>query len=63
MEYCMIWDLVDFWETWHDVGHDGTIGMLSARDQLSYDEEKNKRLVRHEETRAVIEAEAVRIGL
>lgn len=63
MEDGMISDLIDFWETWHDVGHDGTIGKLSARDQLSYDQEKNKRLLRHEETRAVVEAEAVRIGL
>ncbi len=48
---------------WHDVDYDGTIKELSAKEKLSYDEEKNKLLVEHEKKRAAIEAEAVKIGL
>ena len=57
------WDLIEFWETWHDVDNDGTIEELSAKERLSYDEEKNRLLVEHERKRSAIEAEAVRIGL
>ncbi|KAM0797760.1 hypothetical protein BDR22DRAFT_862258 [Usnea florida] len=63
MEDSITWDLIDFWEAWHDVDNDGTINELSAKGKLSYDEEKNNLLVRHEEKRAFIEAKAVEIGL
>ena len=59
-EDSMQWDLIDFWEAWHD---DGIIKELSAKGESSYDEEKNKLLVRHEKKTAEIEAEAVEIGL
>jgi hypothetical protein len=59
----MIWDLIEFWETWHDVYCDGTIKELSAKEKLAYDEEKNKLLVEHDNNRAAIKAEAVKIGL
>ena len=62
-EDSMTWDLIEFWETWHDVDRDGTIKELSAKENLSYDMEKNKLLVEHEKKRAAIEAEAVKIGL
>ena len=62
-EDSMMWDLIELWETWHDVDDDGTIEELSAKERLSYDEEKNKLLVGHEQKRADIEAEAVKIGL
>ncbi|KAK5458522.1 hypothetical protein LTR55_012003, partial [Exophiala xenobiotica] len=29
----MTWDLIDFWETWHDVDRDGTIKELSATEK------------------------------
>jgi len=63
IEDSMTWDLIEFWETWHDVDYGGTIKELSAKEKLSYDEEKNKLLVEHEKKKAVIEAEAVKIGL
>lgn len=62
-EDSMTWDLIEFWETWHDVDYDGTIKELSAKEKLSYDEEKNKLLVGHEKKRVAIEAEAVNMGL
>ncbi|PMD43676.1 hypothetical protein L207DRAFT_631740 [Hyaloscypha variabilis F] len=62
-EDSMSWDLIEFWETWHDVDCDGTVKELSAKEKLIYNEEKNKLLVEHEKKRAAIEAEAVKIGL
>ena len=62
-EDSMTWDLIEFWETWHDVGYDGTIIELSAKEKFLCDEEKNELLVKHERMRAAIEAEAVKIGL
>jgi hypothetical protein len=59
----MTWDLIEFWDTWHDADCDGTIKELSAEEKLSYDEAKDKLLVEHEKKRAAIEAEAVKIGL
>ena len=57
------WDLIRFWEIWDDVDYDGTVKELSAKNNLSYDEQKKKLLVEHEKKRADIEAEAVMIGL
>ena len=62
-EDSMNWDLIEFYETWHDLDYDGTIEELSAKEKLLYNEEKNKLMVKHESTRAAIEAEAVKIGL
>jgi hypothetical protein len=59
----MIWELIELWETWHDIDCDGTTKPLSAEEKLSYDDEKNKILLKHQEKRAAIEAEAVTIGL
>ncbi|OBT88857.1 hypothetical protein VE02_01922 [Pseudogymnoascus sp. 03VT05] len=56
------WELIDFWETWVDVDCDGTTSELSAKDQILYDRAKNKLLAKHEQMRADIEVEAVRIG-
>jgi hypothetical protein len=63
MEDSMTWNLIDFWETWHDVDCDGAIKELSAKEKLLYDKEKKKLLAEHEKKRADIEAEAVKIGL
>jgi hypothetical protein len=57
------WELIDFWETWFEVDCDRTINDLSAKDQLLHDQAENKLLAKHEQMRADIEAEAVRIGL
>jgi len=57
----MTLDLIEFWETWHDVGCDGTIKELSAKQMLLYNEAKNKLLVDHGKGRAALEAEAVKI--
>lgn len=62
-EDSMAWDLIEFWETWHDVDCDGTIKELSAKEKLLYNKEKKKLLVEHEKKRAYVEAEAVKIGL
>jgi len=59
----MTLDLIEFWETWHDVGCDRTIKELSAKEMLLYNEAKNKLLVEHGKMRAAVEAEAVKIGL
>ena len=59
----MAWDLIEFWETWHDVDGDGAVRELSAKEKLSYDKEKKKLLIEHEKKRADIEAKAVKIGL
>jgi hypothetical protein len=63
MEDSMTWNLIELWETWHDVDCDGAIKELSAKERLLYDKEKKKLLVEHEKKRAGIEAEAVKIGL
>jgi len=63
IEDSMTWNLIEFWETWHDVDCDGAIKELSAKEKLLYDKEKKKLLVEHEKKRADIEAEAVKIGL
>lgn len=60
-EDSITWDLIEFWETWHDVDCDGTIIELSAKGKLAYDKARNRLLVKHENKRAAIEAEAVRI--
>jgi hypothetical protein len=62
-EDSMTWDLIEFWETWHDVDCDGTTRELSAKEEFLCNEEKNKLFVKHEKKRAAIETEAVKIGL
>ena len=56
-------DLIEFLESWHEVDCDGTIMRLAANEKLAYDKARNKLSVKHENGRAAIEAEAVRIGL
>jgi hypothetical protein len=63
IEDSTISDLIEFWETWHSVNHDGTTKELSASEQLLYEKEENKLLVNHEKERAAVEREAVKIGL
>ena len=36
VEDSIIWNLIEFWETWHDVDCDETIEELSAKEQLLY---------------------------
>ena len=62
-EESMNWDLIEFWETWHDIDYDGIIKELSVKEQLSHNEQKNRLLAEHEKKKATIEAEAVMIGL
>lgn len=62
-EDSMTWDLIELWETWHDVNWDGTIKKLSETERLLYDKEKDKLLVQHEKKKAAIGAKAVEIGL
>lgn len=59
----MTWDLIEFWEFWHDVNYAETIKKFSAKKKLSYDEKKNKILIEHEKKKAVIEAKVVKMGL
>ncbi|CAG8982554.1 hypothetical protein HYALB_00002336 [Hymenoscyphus albidus] len=62
-EDSIVWDQIDFFETWHHVHCNGIFNELSVREQLAYDEEKNKLWAKIEKQRADIETEAVRIGL
>jgi hypothetical protein len=63
MEESMPWNLIEFWETWHDVDCDRVVRELSTKEKLLYDKEKKKLLIEHEKKMADIEAEAVKIGL
>jgi hypothetical protein len=63
MEDSMTWNLIEFWETWHDVDYDRVVQELSAKEKLLYDKERKKLLAEHEKKRADIEAEAIKIGL
>ena len=63
IEDSMTWDLIEFWETWHNVDYNGTIKELSAKEKFLYNEEKNKLLIEHKKKRVAIKAEAVEIGL
>jgi hypothetical protein len=51
------WDLIDFWETWHDLE---TLGEMST---LLYKEKRDQLLAKHKGIRADVEAEALRLGL
>ncbi|KFZ03536.1 hypothetical protein V502_10865 [Pseudogymnoascus sp. VKM F-4520 (FW-2644)] len=62
-EDSIAWELIEFWETWHDVDCDGITKELSAKERFLYDRAKNKLLAGHEKLSAAIEAEAVKIGL
>jgi hypothetical protein len=63
MEDGIAWDLIEFWETWHDVGYGETTREISEKEKLLYDEARNKLLAKHEKIRATVEAKAVMIGL
>lgn len=63
IEDSMTWDLIEFWETWHNVDCDGTIIEPPTKEEFLYNEVKNKLFVEHEKKRAAIETEAVKIGL
>ena len=62
-EDSITWDLIEFWEAWHDVERDGTIVELSANEKNVYESEKNNLLAEHERKRTDIEAKAVKLGL
>jgi len=59
----MIEDLIEFRETWHNVNCDGTAEDLSPTGRGCYDVLLNELKGKHEQDRAAIEAEAVRLGL
>jgi len=59
----MTWDLIEFWETWHDVDCDGIIKELSAKEKLLYKKAKNELLVEQRSKRADIELKAIETGL
>jgi hypothetical protein len=63
MEDGIAWDLIEFWETWHDVGYGETTREISEKEKLLYDEARNKLLAKHEKIRATVEAKAMMIGL
>jgi hypothetical protein len=62
IEDAIIWDLIECWETWN-VDPDGKTRELSTKEEVSYERAKNKLLAKYEKMRAVIEEEAVKIGL
>jgi hypothetical protein len=37
----MTWDLIELWESWHNVDYDETTKELSAKEKISYDAAKN----------------------
>jgi hypothetical protein len=59
----LVWDEIEFWETWHDVDCDETIREISEKEKVLYDKTRNELSAKHEEIRAAIEAEAVIMGL
>jgi hypothetical protein len=63
MQEDITWDLIEFWETWDDVGYHETTGEISRKEKLLYDKAQSKLLAKHEKIRATVEAEAVKIGL
>jgi hypothetical protein len=62
-EDSMTSDLIEFWETWHNVNCDGTIAEIPEREKMLYNKVQSQIAVKHDSTRAALEAEAVRIGL
>jgi hypothetical protein len=63
IEESIIWGLIEFWETWHNVDCNGTFREISEKEKLLHDKIQNQLSVKHEEMRAAVEAKAVRIGL
>ncbi|KXJ84777.1 hypothetical protein Micbo1qcDRAFT_154686 [Microdochium bolleyi] len=63
MEESMLWDQIEFWETWHGVGGDGKPRQLSRVEEVLYAEAWDTLSGKHERIGAAIEAEAVTIGL
>jgi hypothetical protein len=63
MEDNMTWDLIEFWDTWHDINCDGTIRGISTQEEFLYNEAKNELFIKHEKKRADVETEAVKISL
>ncbi|KFX88766.1 hypothetical protein O988_08912 [Pseudogymnoascus sp. VKM F-3808] len=63
IEDAILWELVEFWETWYDIDEDGLIIVLSAKEIVLYERAKNKLLDKHEKMWAAIEPEAVKLGL
>lgn len=59
----MTWDLIEFWETWHHVDCEGIVKELSAKEKFLFNKAKEELLDEHEQKRANIEAQAVKIGL
>ena len=55
--------MIEFWETWYEVDRNGNVIELSAKENDQRDEAKSQLLARHEQKRAAVEREAVRIGL
>ena len=62
-EDSMIWDLIEFWETWHELDYDGTVVELCTGGKPLHDLARKKLSIKHDENRAAIEKEAVKIGL
>lgn len=63
MEDGIPWDMIEFWETRHDVGSGETTREISEKEKLLFDEARNKLLAKHEKIRATVEAKAMMIGL
>ena len=59
----IVWDLIDFWESWLKPDCDERIAERSTEEELLYSEASEKMFTEHEKMRADIEAEAIRIGL
>ena len=63
MEDGIVWDLIEFWETWHDVGCNEPAREIFEKEKLLCDEARDKLLAKHEKIRATVEAKAVMLGL
>ena len=63
VEEGIISDQIEFWETWYEVDRNGNVIELSAEEKDQRDEARSQLLARHEQKRAAVEREAVRIGL
>lgn len=59
----MAWDLMEPWETWHNIDFNGIVKTPSAKEMFSYNKRKSKLLAGHKKKRAAIEAEAMKLGV
>ena len=62
-EESMTWDLIEFSQTWHNLGCEEATKELSVKEKLLYDKEMNRIRAEYDRKRKEIEARAIELGL